>query len=177
MFMKTIILLLTLILFSFVSNAQYNTIYENSFRNWQPGQGWVILDNDTSSVDAGLFIDGFFGGVPVPFYLEIFDYGLGLKKTSSTTDQIMFTPPLIIGSNTFMRYFSSFDLNQEISVWAVTNVNDTTLTSLTDSLRNSSWNGFNLIDLNAYAGDTIRIAFRIRGLISKAFIDNLLVLD
>ncbi len=89
----------------------------------------------------------------------------------------MFTPPLIIGSNTFMRYFSSFDLNQEISIWAVTNVNDTTLTSLTDSLSNSSRNGFNLVDLNSYSGDNIKIAFRIRGLISKAFIDNLLVLD
>jgi hypothetical protein len=162
---------------SIYANAQYNIIYENSFRNWAPGQGWVMLNNDTIPKSAGMITNSHFGGVPVPFYLEIYDYMLGVDQTLSATDKIMITPPLLIGDSTFVRYYSKCNSGSELSLWVLPFHNDTTQSGLTDSLGNSSSNGFNVYNLSAYSGDTVRLAFRIRGLITKGFIDNLIVLD
>ncbi len=169
--------LVCLLLISKFSNAQYHVIYENSFRNWAPGQGWVMLNNDTIPQSAGMITNSHFGGVPVPFYLEIYDYMLGLDQTLSATDKIMITPPLLIGDSTFVRYYSKYNLGSELSLWVLPFHNDTTLSGLIDSLGNSSTNGFNIFNLSTYSGDTVRLAFRIRGLITKGFIDNLIVLN
>ncbi len=169
--------LVCLLCSSIYTNAQYNIIYENSFRNWAPGQGWVMLNNDTIPKSAGMITNSHFGGVPVPFYLEIYDYMLGVDQTLSATDKIMITPPLLIGDSTFVRYYSKYNSGSELSLWVLPFHNDTTLSGLTDSLGNSSSNGFNVYNLSAYSGDTVRLAFRIRGLITKGFIDNLIVLD
>lgn len=169
--------LVCLLCSSIYTNAQYNIIYENSFRNWATGQGWVMLNNDTIPQSAGMITNSLFGGVPVPFYLEIFDYMLGVDQTLSATDKIMITPPLLIGDSTFVRYYSKYNSGSELSLWVLPFQNDTTLSGLTDSLGNSSSNGFNVYNLSAYSGDTVRLAFRIRGLITKGFIDNLIVLD
>ncbi|MEP7265401.1 MAG: T9SS type A sorting domain-containing protein [Bacteroidota bacterium] len=171
-------LLSLFICLSLLTNAQYTVLYENSFRNWAPGQGWIMLDNDTMPNSAGAVTHGFFGGVPVPFYLEIYEYMLGVDQPSGAIDKVMMTPAIILGNNSSVRYYSNYTTGAEISLWVITNQNDTILSGLTDSLGNSKQKGFNIYNLSAYAGDTVRLAFRIKGLITgKAIIDNLLVLD
>lgn len=171
------VLLFLFCFFASRSNAQYTVLYENSFRNWAPGQGWVMINNDTIPKSAGAITHGFFGGVPVPFYLEIYENMLGVDQTLSATDKVMMTPPFVVGSNTFVRYYSNYTAGTELSLWVVPNHNDTTLSGLTDSIANCSQKGFNVFNISSYVGDTVRVAFRLRGVIKNSYIDNLLILD
>lgn len=170
-------LLAFLLFLTFHVNAQYQMIYENSFRNWLPGQGWIMLDNDTITTTAGLQVNGIYAGVPVAT-LEVLDYMLGVGQLTGDADKIMMTPPVILGATPHMTYYSwNYSSGASVSVWLVRDENDTTLTGLSDSLGISVANGFNSYDLSTAANDTVRIAFRIQGLNAKAVIDNLKIFN
>lgn len=175
--MKSLFTFIISLLFSFQTQAQYTTIYENSFRNYQPGNGWIMLNNDTVPTSPGLVLNSHFGGVPTPFYLEIYDYMLGVDQTLSATDKYMISPPFVLGSNSYLRFYSSFNVGAQLNVSFITNPNDTNLPAINSYSGNSIQNGFNIYDLSSYANDTIRFSVKINGLVSKAFIDNLLLFD
>jgi uncharacterized repeat protein (TIGR01451 family) len=168
-----------LVLFTaFQSRAQYNVSYENSFRNWLPGQDWVILNNDTISAQAGLMTRAYNG--------EVLNYMLGfpvqswysyLNNAYGHADRIVFSPPVALGNNPYLKFYSAFTPGDELSVWLVQNQNDTTLAALTDSITIASALGYNVIDLQQVANSTVRIAFRMRGDTMHAFIDDVLFLD
>ncbi len=165
--MKKIFTFLT-ILFCNNLYSQYTTIYENSFRNWTPGQGWVMINNDTISLTPGQITENYNG--------ESTNYMLGIHKLSDSGDKIMITPPLILNNNPHLLFYSNYTPNSIFTLWAMRNENDTTLNGLTDSLRICRYNGFNSVDLNSFANDTIRLAFRLTGR-PNGFIDDISVIE
>ena len=170
-------LLCTLLtLFVIKAEAQYDVIYENSFKDWTTGQGWVMINNDTVQHSPEKIANSVFGGVPTPFYLEIFDYMLGVNQVLSLTDKVMITPPIIIQSNTYLRFYSYVNSGAQMFVHVIRSQNDTTMSGVVDYLGPANTDGFNIKALSGYAGDTIRLAFQMQGLITKAYIDDILFL-
>ena len=105
---------------SFISlKAQYTVIYENSFRNWMPGQGWVMINNDTIPQPPGIVNRSVTAGVPVA-RLETLDNALGLIGDSDwlftpdpvpgLCDKIMISPPLTLGNNPHALFYSQYKL-------------------------------------------------------------------
>ncbi len=178
--MKRSFLLLTFLLLVGFCKAQYDTTYENSFQNWLPRQGWVIVKNDSLALNPGRVFE--------KYSIETIEHSLGIvsdltwfdtniNPVAGKYDKIIMTPPITLGNNPYLRFYSKRNSNCNLSVWLVRNINDTTLAGLTDSLLSSKVTGFNVVNLSSAANQSVRIAFRIRGTSVYGFIDDVLVLD
>lgn len=183
--MKRLLLLLCSIAPLFLQ-AQYTVIYENSFRNWAPGQGWVMLSNDSVSIQPRQLSRSVTAGVPVST-LEMLDNMIGVASydqwhvipgsVPGNSDKVMISPPLALGNNPYAIFYSKYKLGSAFDVWVVANPNDTTLNGLTTNALSCNHDGFNSLNLNPWANTTIRLAFRFTGLNAYALIDNLKVLN
>ena len=173
-------LLVLFCLFSTSLFAQYTVNYESSFRNYLPNTGWVMVSNDTVAATPGLITRVYSG--------EVLDYMLGvpaqsfypftsMTKTSGQTDKILISPPITLGDKPFLRFYCRVIGVGDITVWLVRNVNDTTITGLSDSLRLTTLDAFNVVNLTTAANSTVRIAYRIRGNSIAGYIDEMLVLN
>lgn len=186
--MKKISTLFALVIAFTFTRAQYTTIYENSFRDWAPGQGWVLIDNDNIPQSICQLnksdLDGVFNPVT-----EVQDNMLGFCDTTrmflhtpyghaGSCDKVMITPPITLtGSNVNVIFYSAHLAGSTFNAYVLSNPNDTTLAGLTNNVLACSNDGFNVINLNQWANTTIRIAFRLTGVNTYGYIDNIKVLD
>ncbi len=167
--MKKIFTLIIGITLTLSAKSQFTVNYENSFRNWMPGQGWVMINNDTIPTSPGLITQS--------YNTEVLEYMLGVNTITGLADKIMFSPAIIMGDTPRLLFYSSNNAASEFTVWVARDENDTTLTGLTDSMALCKSNGFNAVNLNAFANDTVRIVFRLKGVDVRGHIDNIRIMN
>jgi uncharacterized repeat protein (TIGR01451 family) len=168
---KNLSILIALLFVSFVQ-AQYTTIYQNSFRNWTLSNDWQIIDNDTSAGSIGVVTKSVTAGVPIPS-TEIMDYMLGVKSFSGACNQFIISPEFQLGSNPWLQCYSYRFTGPAISMWILPNPANTGMSGITDSIQLLSVNGYNSISLSAYANTSVRVAFKITGTNPTTYIDDL----
>ncbi|MBI5539213.1 MAG: T9SS type A sorting domain-containing protein [Bacteroidia bacterium] len=173
--MKKIILLALFAICTLNLKSQFSIIYENSFRNWQPNQGWVIIDTDTIPSTVGLITKSVTAGIPPS--TEIMDYMLGVKSLIGSSNKVFFSPPISLQNKPWAQFYSYKSTGIMFSVWIVTNPNDTTLSGLTDSVSVLNADGFNSINLLPYSNTTIRLAFKMNGINPTAYIDDIRIFE
>jgi|GEM_PF-4939541 len=171
--MKKLLLFITCFLFTYHSWSQLSMIYENSFRNWQPGQGWVIIDSDAIPGTVGMVNKSVTLGSPPS--TEIMDHMLGVKSLTGAGNMVFMTPPLSLQNDPWAQFYSFRSAGLSFSVWVVPDANNPTLAGMTDSITVVSADGFNNINLSAYANTTVRLAFKVVGNNPSAQIDDLKV--
>lgn len=172
--MKHYLMLLLLVTGFHPVRAQLSMIYENSFRNWTTGQGWEIIDSDAIPGTVGVVNKSLTSGTPLT--TEIMDYMLGVMGQTGTANLVYMTPPLALEDHPWAQFYSSKN-SVNFSVWVVPDANNPTLAGMTDSIASLHANGFNNINLSAYANTTIRLAFRLTGANPTAYIDDLKVFE
>ena len=167
--------------------GQNTIIYENSFRNYQPNQGWIMVEFDTNSQTTP-------GQIINSLSAEILDYGLGVPKQAVAPFQVnvnklMISPPISLNDSSFVQFFSNRQINGvstpvNFSFWILPNPNDTLLTGQLDSISQTNLKGFNIFNLSNYANTTVRLVFKITGIIRNVFppnrpaqIDDLVIFD
>lgn len=159
-------------------SAQYNTLYESSFRDWDLSQDWVIIDTDTITPTIGIVNKSITTTAPNGYTsTEIMDYMLGVKNLTGESNKIMITPPIVVSSNTWAQFYSFKSASVTFSCWVLPDASNTSLLGITDSLFALNSDQFNLINLSTYANTTIRLAFKITGLNPTAYIDDLKIFD
>ncbi len=183
--MKKLATSIFLALMLLCAQAQYTTVYENSFRDWAPGQGWVMINNDTIPQQAGLVTRAVLDGVFNPV-TEVLNNMLGLVDTgywsgpldvAGACDKIMISPPLALGADPYAIFHSCFKAGGTMDAYVISNPNDTTLDALSNNVLSCLTYGFNVINLNNWSNTTVRIAFRIRGQNTYGYIDDIKVLN
>ena len=102
--MKKLLLFTLIALFVQSAKSQMSIIYENSFRNWQPNQGWVIIDTDTITPTVGIVTRSITAGIPPS--TEIMDYMLGVKSLVGASNKIFISPPISLQNNPWAQFYS-----------------------------------------------------------------------
>ena len=152
----TILVVFLLLAIKTVS-GQYEIIYEDDFRHYQPGSGWVMLNLDGNTATTP-------GRVAFTYGSEVLDYGLGVRN-ASTYHKAMISPAFQLGANPYLEFYSSFYnlllSTYEYKLFITTNVNDTTLSLPLDTLGNLNVNGVKLYDLAQYANSTVRFVIKL----------------
>jgi uncharacterized repeat protein (TIGR01451 family) len=150
------IIILFLLLLSFKVSGQYDVIYQNDFRNYQPNSGWIMLDLDGNTATTP-------GRVAYTYGSEVIDYGLGVK-VASTYNKAMISPVFQLGTNPYLELFSNFYGSQsatyEYKLYVTTNVNDTTLSLPFDTLANLNISSVKLFNLEQYANSAVRFIIK-----------------
>ena len=166
--------------------SQYTTVYENSFRNWLPGQGWVMLSNDTVNQQMGLVTKSVTAGIPIAT-VETMDFMLGIAyptnwyysigEVKGQMDKVMISPPLTLGADPYTYFYTHFKGGAHFDLYVVANPNDTTINGLTTKVLSCTQQGYNVASLSNWANTTIRLAFRLTGYNTFGVMDNLTVIN
>lgn len=127
---------------------------------------WYILNQDSGSTYWSIFVAPTYAHSGSVFAACYYDT---LFSSTLRNDDWLLTPRVLIEDNSYeLRFWTrSIDVDgdflDDYEVW-VSPTGDTTIagfTAIVDSVEDCPWTwGETVIDLSAYAGDTIRVAFR-----------------
>ncbi|MBP6732825.1 MAG: hypothetical protein KA149_12240, partial [Chitinophagales bacterium] len=133
--MKKLVTSLFFALMLLCTKAQYTTVYENSFRNWAPGQGWVMINNDTIQQPVGQVTQVILAGtgnsgrraVVLNNMLGLIDTGYWSFTpfdVSGNCDKIMITPPLALGADPYASFYSRYKQGATMEAFVISNPAD-----------------------------------------------------